>query len=159
MKNIPMLLLLLCPYLYVGYCLARGLDSAALWIWLGGCLLLLLPNMVYAFLLPRLQYRGSQVLFWNMLLKICHIPLYLLVFFLALFLHVLILPLLPLLLLFDYSLLLSTSMYGVSGILCCRRSGHFTRRAAAVQILLQLLFCLDVCSAVYCFLRARRAGA
>ena len=76
MKKVPMILLLIAPYAIVFLCDQTGLDfSIGLWIY--GALLAF--NMVYAFLLPRLGFRVKQILFWNLLLKLCHIPLILLI--------------------------------------------------------------------------------
>lgn len=159
MKKIPIILLLITPYVFVGICLSKGLGTVIPVIWLVLWLLILLPNMVYAFILPKLKYTGEQLLFWNMLLKLCNIPIYLMVFFVVLLLHVLILPLIPIFILFDYSLLLPSTMYGISGIICCYKDGKLTIKEVIVHIILQLMFYFDVFSAVYCYIRARKASS
>ena len=68
-----MLLLLIAPYGFLGSCLLQTTEDT------GGSLLpvfalfgvVLLCNMVYAFLLPRLGFDGRRILFWNLLLKLC----------------------------------------------------------------------------------------
>ena len=127
MKKIPMFLLLLAPYLFLltvvmtvisenGFT-AKALDTAA-GIYLGMLLMILIPNMVYAFILKGHGYELRKLFFWNMLLKLSHIPIYFLVFAAGLFLGLMIvgMMLIPFLVIFDYSLLLSSSMYGISGI-------------------------------------------
>lgn len=154
MKRVPMLLLLIAPYLLTG-----GLFTENTRMLIGCSVLfaaILLFSGVYAFFLPK-HYDGAQILFWNMLLKLCHIPFFLLVFLTVLLLHVMILPLLPLLFFVDYFLLLSSTMYGISGIWSCRRQGTFSWKAAVLHTLAQFLFCLDVVSAVCCFIQARKA--
>ena len=107
-----MLLLLIAPYGFLGSCLLQTTEDT------GGSLLpvfalfgvVLLCNMVYAFLLPRLGFDGRRILFWNLLLKLCNIPVYLFVFAVALVTNVLIIPMLPFLFLFDYALLLASTM-------------------------------------------------
>lgn len=158
MKKIPIILLLIAPYIFIGACFAEGLGPAAGVIGLVLWLFVLLPNMVYAFILPKLKFRGEQLLFWNMLLKLCNIPIYLMVFLVVLLLHVLILPLIPILVLFDYLLLLPSTMYGISGIVRCCKEGRLSSKAAVVNIVLQFMFCFDVFSAVYCYIRARRSS-
>lgn len=76
MKRVPMILLLIAPYAIVFLCDQTGLDFS---IGFGIYGALLAFNMVYAFLLPRLGLSGKQILFWNLLLKLCHIPLILLI--------------------------------------------------------------------------------
>ena len=62
----------------------------------------------------------------------------------------------PFLVLFDYSLLLPSSMYGVSGILACSAKGKLSRKEMTVLLIMQLMFCLDVVSAVYCYFKVRK---
>lgn len=159
MKKVPIILLLITPYIFVWICFSMGPGTMVPLIWLVLWLLVLLPNMVYAFVLPKLKYGEEQLLFWNMLLKLCNIPIFLMVFFTALLLHVLILPLMPVLILFDYSLLLPSTMYGVSGIVCCCKNGKLTMKEAIVHIVLQFMFCFDVFSAVYCYIRMRKSSS
>ena len=68
---------------------------------------------------------------------------------------VMMLPLIPFLVLFDYFLLLSTSMYGISGLLKCGKEGRLSGKAVAMNIVLQFVFCADVLSAVYCCFKTR----
>ena len=91
-------------------------------------------------------------------LKLCNIPVYLGVFLIGMMTAPFAGMVLPLLFLFDVSLLLPSSMYGLSGILRARREGCLSVRAAAVCAVLMFLFCLDVFSAVFCYLRVRRRG-
>ncbi len=155
MKKIPMLLLLAAPYLFLAVCAAKGLGGAVFLTWALLCALIFLPNIVYAFILPKLGYRGKQLLFWSLLLKLANIPVYALVILIVLLLHIFILPLVWFLILFDYSLLLPSSMYGVSGIVACCRDGNLSKDRAAANIIMQFIFCLDVVSAAYCYVKVR----
>ena len=67
-------------------------------------------------------------------------------------------PLLPFLVLFDYSLLLPSSMYGISGIWQNYRKGNFSLAETAVNIILHFFFCADVFSAIYCYVRGRKVS-
>ena len=156
MKKIPMLLLLAAPYVFIAVCVKKGMGGYVLLAWAFLCVLIYLPNMVYAFILPRLGYEGEQLLFWSLLLKLANIPVYALVILLVLLLHICILPMAPFLVLFDYSLLLPSSMYGVSGILACSAKGKLSRKEMTVLLIMQLMFCLDVVSAVYCYFKVRK---
>ncbi len=156
MKKIPMLWLLAAPYLYIIICALKGLTGATLMLWPILFALILLPNMVYAFLLPRRGYTEQQLLFWDMLIKLLYIPVYLLTFTLVLMLHILILPLIPFLFLFDYSLLLASSMYGISGIYRSCQHGRLSKKQGAIHIMLHFFFCFDVFSAICCYVRYQR---
>lgn len=99
MKKVPMIILLLAPYVFllicIGICMAeKGFTADAIemigWTFLGMFLLILFPNMIYAFILKRFGYGHRKLFFWNMLI--------------------------PFLVIFDYLLLLPSTMYGVSGL-------------------------------------------
>lgn len=155
MKKIPMILMLAVPYVV---CVVFSVENTTSFNSLFGASLVLfaavsLINMVYAFVLPRLGYKGKQLLFWNMVLKLCNIPIFLVVFFICMLFHVLILPLIPAFILFDYLLLLSSTMYGVSGLVYCFDKGKLTRKFLIINVILQFIFCWDVFSAVYYYVK------
>lgn len=142
LKRLPMLFLLAAPYaLLVG----RG-EKGTLALFAA----VVLFNMAYAFCLPRLGFDREALLRWCMLLKLAHIPFFVLIFAVALLANVLLLPLLPLLAAVDYALVLSTSAYGLSALRCCVREGVLTKGAALLYGAAQLVFCLDVIGAVLC---------
>jgi thiamine transporter ThiT len=117
--------------------------------------------MIYAFVLAKNREKSTVLLFWDMLLKLCNIPIYLLIFFIGTFIGAssgLVVTILPfslaivfILMIFDYLLLLPSSMYGVSGLIQARREGHITTVALVVNCILHFLFCLDVISAIIMF--------
>lgn len=152
-KRIPMLLLLVAPYatLY-----AFG-NVEIHWLLLcAGYMMILLGNAVYAFFLPRLGFRSDQILFWDMFLKLGHAILYLSIFILSWWLTFLMGPYVLLITVAEYMLLLSTSMFGVSGLWKACRGGELTIRAVIVHAVLHFFFCLDVISAVICYIKIRR---
>ena len=140
MKKVPMIILLLAPYVFllicIGICMAeKGFTADAIemigWTFLGMFLLILFPNMIYAFILKRFGYGHRKLFFWNMLI--------------------------PFLVIFDYLLLLPSTMYGVSGL----RSLSKTRKASKAGIMIngicQFLFVFDVISAAYLYIRFRKS--
>ncbi len=136
----------------------RRRAGFALLAWALAFLLVFLPNMVYAFILPRKGYTQRQLLFWNMLLKLCNIPFYCLVFLMGMMMSVFVIPLLPIFILVDYTVLLPSTMYGVSGLLQARKARRVSTKALVVNGIMQFMFCLDVCSAVYLYTSSRRAN-
>ena len=168
MKKVPMIILLLAPYVFlficIGICMAeKGFTADAIemigWTFLGMFLLILFPNMIYAFILKRFGYGHRKLFFWNMLLKLCNIPIYVLVFAVGAFASAMILGimLLPFLVIFDYSLLLPSSMYGVSGLRSLSKTGKASKAGIVINGICQFLFVFDVISAAYLYIRFRKS--
>lgn len=157
MKKLPMILMLSMPYLMIGFLLSASTWNVSnVTVVLDGMSLVIPLGALYAFFLPKLGFQGKDILFWCMLLKLCYIPVYCLNFMLALGTFVM-LPAIPLLIfLLDCFLLLCTSMYGVRGLITCRKEGRLSKKALILHLILQFLFCVDVCSAIYCYRRVRK---
>lgn len=159
MKQLPMILHLIAPYvLLLGFfwAIAADSDGPAL-AGLTYFLVCLLCSMVYAFVMPRLGFTGRQILLWNMVLKLNFIPFYAIVFLTVLFTNVMIIPILPFILFVEYLLLLSSGMYGVSGLKCAYQSGSVSKTFLVVNIAAHLCFCLDVFSAVFCYAKLKKS--
>lgn len=154
MKKIPMIIMLIAPYFLFGIYMAENLELLSIGLLVFGIIMLL--GAVYSFFLPRIGFSGKQILFWSMLLKICNIPVFLFIFAVGLFLFVVIIPLIPLLVLFDLFLLLSTSMYGINGIIQCGKERCLSKKEVIINIVLHFIFCADVFSSIYCYIRSRK---
>lgn len=150
MANIPMILLLLMPYVIMGF----GSWIAAVPNLCGFIpfAIILFGNMIYAFLLPFFGYNGKQIMFWDMLLKLCNIPA-----FLALFLIGGVMVMIKVedaglaIFILSYLLLLSSTMFGVSGLIRCYKEGIFSGKTMAIQLILHFIFFTDVVSAIHCY--------
>lgn len=125
-----MIILLLAPYVFllicIGICMAeKGFTADAIemigWTFLGMFLLILFPNMIYAFILKRFGYGHRKLFFWNMLI--------------------------PFLVIFDYLLLLPSTMYGVSGLRSLSKTGKASKAGIMINGICQFLFVFDVISA------------
>ncbi len=156
MKRIPLFALLVMPYLVLALVMRQGLSTACLELVAAIFVGVVGVNLVWALLAVRLGFSARQLVFWNLLLKLCHIPFYLLVFAAGVLLNVMIIPLLPFLAIMDYLLLLSSSLYGVRGLRLAQKQGLLSTPAAWACIALQFFFCLDVVSAVYSWLRLQK---
>lgn len=165
LKRFMPLCLLIAPYAFVGIvfvlCAAEGGLSAnalsmAVNVYLAIGAVVFLPNMIYAFVARR-RATARQLLFWDMMLKLCNIPIYLAVFLFGIMMALMILGimLVPFLILFDYLLLLPSTMYGFSGLLQARREGRLSRAAMVGHMILHAFFCLDVVSAVVAYVQVR----
>ena len=157
MKKLPLLALLGMPYLVLALVMRQGLSAACLELTAGIFAGVVLLNFVWARWAGRLGFSARQLAFWAMLLKICHIPFYLLVFAVGVLLNVMIIPLLPFMAFMDYLLLLSTSLYGIRALWAGRRQGSLSLTATGVCTALQLLFCLDLAGAIWGWVRLRKA--
>ena len=69
---------------------------------------------------------------------------------------VFVIPLLSFLALIDYSVLLPSTMYGLSGLLQARREGRIRTKTLLVHGVMQFFFCLDVFSAICLYVNARK---
>lgn len=149
MKNIPMILLLLMPYVIMGF----GSWIAIIPNMYGfiPVVIILFGNMIYAFFLPRLGYDGKKIMFWDMLLKLCNIPVFLALFVIGSLMVALKVEDAGLAtFVLSYLLLLSSTMFGVSGLIRCYKDGIFSGKALAIHLILHFIFFTDVVSAVYC---------
>lgn len=150
MKNIPMVVLLLMPW-FVAVSSGTLSDIFGLvpFIIEG---IVVLGCMIYAFFLPRLGYGGQQIMLWNMVLKLCNVPIFLMLFAMGGIAYLLLSTEVGLLVLgIGYLLLLSSSMYGVSGLICSYKAGLISRKKFIVHIISHFLFFIDVLSSTYCF--------
>ena len=149
-----MIVMLIAPYLLFGMYMTENLQLLSIGLIVFGIVMFF--GAVYSFFLPRMGFSGKQILFWSMLLKICNIPIYLFIFAIGLFLFVVIIPLIPLLFLFDLFLLLSTSMYGINGIIQCGKEKCLSQKIVIINIILHFIFCTDVISSIYCYFRSMK---
>ena len=167
MKKLPMIVLLVAPYIFVFVAIViciieDGFTANALgyigYEYLIMLMVVLIPNMVYAFVLKRNGYNQRDLFFWNMTLKLSYIPIYILIFMLGAFIGMMILGIMaiPFLAVFDYSLLLSSSMYGISGLSYVSNRGSFSKKQVIICGICQFIFVLDVLSAIYLFGKFRR---
>ena len=163
MKKLPMILLLTVPYAVLIICYGANLDFT-----FGLCLYgaLLIFNMVYAFRLPKLGFSGKQLLFWNLLLKLCNLPLVSLILVFTLVMTVVggegIRDELPgmilIALLSCYLLQLSSAMFGISGYKWCRKYGTLSKGWVTASTIVQLIPGIDVIGSVLCYIMFRKEG-
>lgn len=166
-KYIPTFLLLLSPYLYILLIIKTGMQQTSNSVQLKVDLFRFAPinfflivvfvfNIIYAFVLAARGESGKKLLYWDMLLKLCNIPIYIAVFIIGAFSYMFsmfpanFLIIIPWVI-FDYILLLPSTMYGISGLIQARREKKISTATAVVNGILHFLFCTDVISAVVIF--------
>lgn len=159
-----MIALLVAPYAILAVCYLLTLD-----IVIGVCVYgaLLIFNMFYAFQLPKLGFNGKQILFWNMLLKLCSIPLILLICVYTLVMMMVggerigddVVTAMVLIALLACCLIqLSSTMFGISGFRWCHKYGKLSKFGMVVSSLTQFIPCVDVIGAVLCYIMFRKEG-
>lgn len=163
MKKLPMILLLIAPYAIYFLCDRTNMDFAiGLYIYAA----ILIFNMVYAFLMPKLNFNGKQLLFWNLLIKLCNIPLVVIMFLVVLMTSLIggeaMRDVVPSMIFITfagcYILQLSSSMFGISGFLWLLKNDKLTRKDAALCTAAQLIPITDVLGSVVCYFMFRKYG-
>lgn len=157
-RVLPMLLLIL-PYLYLTALLCiRDLNGriyygffSILWILL--FLVFFYINKTHICYEVLHGEKSKYFLFWNMILKLCHIPIYFFVFITGIAFAVVpgLIILIPLLIAFDYMLLVLTTLYGIAGINKAQREGFFSTTYAKNLRASHFILCTDVVYSVITF--------
>lgn len=156
MKKIPTVVLLYTPYLFIVIFLARGpienafIPWAVLWLVVG------LPNIIYAFFLPRLKTTARELFFWDMMLKLCSIPAWVGTFFLILIFNQIMVSPALFWVIFYYSLLWSSSAYGISGLLLKYRKGEIDVMRFCGGLMLHFFCFGDLFIAISCYISERK---
>lgn len=165
-KKILPIILLLWPYLF--FLCSQVKDENGAQILFGGYLILTI--VVYlANIINAWTYRGKDAYYvlakYNMLIKLLHIPFYLLVFFagMAMFCAMVVPALVfvsPLvifmLFLVDVFLMFTSSAYGCSALFQAARQKRISAIYGVWMGILQFIFVADVISAVCVFVKMRR---
>ena len=159
MKKLPMILLLIAPGTTIAICYLLDLD---LMPGLVICGAILAFNMVYAFWLPKLGFGGKQILFWNMLLKLCQVPLVLLILLFVLVMAMVggegIGSVVIGALLACWLIQLSSAMFGISGFRWCHKYGTLSKAGMIASSVVQLIPCVDVIGSILCYIMFRKEG-
>lgn len=156
MKKIPTVILLYIPYLLIVIFLARGpienlfIPWSILWLVVG------LPNIIYAFFLPRLKTTARELFFWDMMLKLCNIPAVVGVLFIILFFNRIMVSPFLFWAIFCYSLIWSSSAYGISGLLLKYRKGEIDLMRFCAGFMLHFFCFGDLFIAISCYIRERK---
>ena len=163
MKNILPILLMVWPYLPLPICYVPGeeLRNQVFVAYLVLTVVVYIANVVNAF---KLSDAKKSALF-DMLLKIIHIPFYLVVFVVGVaFLCASVVPallfvtpfLVFMLVVIDVLLMLTTSMYGINAIGRAFKAKKVTGKFALVNIVLHFFFVTDIISSVVVFCKLRK---
>lgn len=141
-KLLPILQMLL-PYLILPM-FTNLFDGQSGAMYLKVYILLTVIVYISNILLACAHPNGRELAFWDMAIKLAHIPFFIGVFIVGLGVMIAI----PLLFIVDAVLMLTSSVYGINALLKLRKQGLLSNRTTALHILLHLFFITDVVSTV-----------
>lgn len=147
------------PYLYIAeiysaYAVggsARAPIDPALLLWLFRLAAL---AAVLAIFFTRSRWAGRDLALAGMLVKLVQIPAYVLWFAVGMMFFLFMGPVLALFV--DVQAILLSGLLGLAAVLRCKVEGKLDRKAAIVHGVLQFVFCADVFSAVWVYIKSRK---
>lgn len=159
MRRSAIVFLLLAPYIFIFFDLYIDVSSVSFVVSLSVLGLICGLNMVNSLTSPRRGAHAKTYLFWNMVLKLSFVPLYMLCCHILVRSDVALLSATILLFVFlgGYILILTTSSYGWRGLWVAYQSGMINRNFMVFHAFVHGLYFFDVFSAVYCYWRICRA--
>ena len=156
-KYILPILLAVWPYLFFLPCLfpdSEACIEAFALIYCGATILVYLANAIFAFRSRDLQ--TQDLARWDLIIKLCHIPFYILVMLVGcllalaivapavLFMAVMVIPVLVFV---DVLLMLTSSCYGFRALRKARQEGLVDKKWATIHTIAHCIFVADVISA------------
>lgn len=169
MKKYLPLILMVWPYLFGLYVtLPDGLDGNIYMVLL--LAYIILTVLVYVLNIRNaFTYNGNdaalKLAFYNMIIKLIHIPFYLYVFAVGIVCivamvvpaFVFISPMIIMMLFFiDWFLMLTSSMYGISAAIKSSREGMISKKAALLYGIFHCIFVTDIISAILLYKEIKR---
>lgn len=158
-EKIPMILLLIAPGTTISICYLLDLDLIPGLVICGAILAF---NMAYAFCLPKLGFSGKQILFWNLLLKLCQVPLVSLILLFVLVMTMVggegIGSVVIGALLICWLIQLSSAMFGISGFRWCHKYGTLSKAGMIASSVVRLIPCVYVIGSILCYIMFRKEG-
>lgn len=105
-------------------------------------------------LFTRNRWTARELARANMLIKLVHIPAY--VFWFAVGILFFLFMGAPLSFVMDVMAIILSGIVGLAAVLRCRVEGRLTTKAAVVNGILQFVFCADVFSVVWVYIKSRK---
>ena len=125
-----------------------------IWSFIGLTWLVGLAGALLIFL-SRKHWTARELALANMLIKLIHIPSYVIWFILGIAMILFMGPVWAFLM--DAMTIALSGLVGVVAVLRCRAGGRLTTRAATVNGILQFVFCADVFSAIWVFYKSGKS--
>ena len=121
--------------------------------------MIVLANIIYVIIWTCMGGDSQRILFWNMLMKICYIPI-----FIGTFISILAglctfmvggIALVAVMLVVDVILLIPPSIYGLCGCIRAAKEKNANVGLAVVMAIMHFIFCLDVVAAIVMYFVVR----
>lgn len=132
-----------------------GIDTLALFVPV--FLLLLLPASVTTAVNSK-TIGSEKLLLWNMIIKLCQIPAYIIIFVIGLFLAISVYGIFyaAAFAVTDFLIMTASSVYGISGLYEAYKNGSITKKSAIISGICHFLFAADVIAAIWSFSKVIR---
>lgn len=169
MKKVLPILFMIWPYAFLVIFFAGGSDNEAfselkldIDFFLTGVVVVF--NIINAVIWKGIE-AADELAFWNMLIKLVHIPFYLLVFIAGVALLaasvvpglIFVTPIVIIgLMIGSFCLMVTTSMYGINALVRAARMREISASYAVIHGILHFIFVADTISAVLIFIKIRR---
>lgn len=155
MRKISAVMIALAPYLLaVSVYLAIETDRFA---WVGAGLAvyfcLLITGVILTILCRKSDADTQALLLTGAILKLIHIPFHVVVFLVSFITFPFVILILPVILVIEYALLLSSSLPGILALLLRRKENG--KPSLIVHLVFHFVFCLDVVSAIILLFTAK----
>ncbi len=161
------ILLMFWPYAFI-LCGFVSEEAASIFMTIYTILTLVIyaANIINTFFYKG-KHRIYELSLFNMLIKLIHIPFYLIVFLLgilSLFMAVvpalvLVTPIMIFILFFiDILLMLTSSMYGINALIKAFKAGLITGKFMILHIVMHCFFVTDIISSVIIFFKLRKSS-
>lgn len=117
----------------------------------------LIGNVIFLVLSIYKKWNCKKVALYNMVVKLLQIPAYIAIFLLGAlsFSTLFTMGLAVILFLFDCASILLSGLIGVTSVIRCHADNIISKKISIVNGVLQFVFCADVISAIFIFVRAK----
>ncbi len=143
------------------YIIEAFLDNNGLWlllILLAFTAISLICTLIYMPLCFTKEWDARQTAFFNMLIKLIHIPSYLVIFILGLlfFITIFTFAFSIFFMIYDAVTIFITGLVGLSANIRLYKEHKCSQGFAVINSILQFVFCVDVVSAVIVYINSRK---
>jgi len=169
-KYLPLTLVILFPYMIIFaiVCIFTGFLMETVFgynvfVLIAALLILYIAAFICSavvFIRSLVKKRSAiELLRMNMIIKLVHIPAYVLIFLLgfAFFMTIFTFAFTIALMILDVMTIVLTGLLGLSGVIRGYSENKLSQNAAIVHGILQFVFCLDVASAIIAYRKAKKA--
>lgn len=157
--------LMIWPYLYIFSLYMLGEYASNFPIMLSYSILTIVLYVAHMLHVYRGKKSFYQLAFWNMVIKVFHIPFYIFILilqfvFMAIAVvpaFIIVSPIIVFLLFFiECLLMIVSSMYGVNALIRARRKKLISTKYMILHGVLHFILIIDVISAIFVFIKLRR---